>query len=242
MNRIENKSGDITIKLVKMGVDIDKENNHRVRGIVPTDKGHYVFVEFSLAHRITRENFKTNNEKKEWYKKHPESEYIFCDHCFRVDSPIDFYNNFSKEYKHFEKPYYNIKYNKQNIIKLLKKLNKNIKNIKLEDKNYIDRYCYSNGFYELYDKRLNHKTTLAKIREISNNMIVYDVNYRYTNYNHTETSVIRRRVTEYNYKLEHLKKQFGSQRVTSLIDEYNKKNNNLFKHNTKILDNEQYKI
>lgn len=225
-----------------MGMDVDKENNYRIRGIVPTDKGHNVFVEFTLANRIKRDDFKTKKAKEDWYKKYSEQKYIFWDSCFRVDSPIDYYNNFSKEYKHFEKAYPNIKYNKQNIIKLLQKLNKNIKDIKLEDKNYINRYCNSKGFYELYDKRLNHTTALSKIRSLSDNKIVYDVSYRYTNYNRTETRVIRRTVTEYNYKLKQLKKQFGSQKVTSLIDDYKRKQENLFKHNTKDLGYGESKI
>ena len=45
LNRKEYDNGDITIKLVKMGCDIDEENNHRIRGVVPTEDGKQVFVE-----------------------------------------------------------------------------------------------------------------------------------------------------------------------------------------------------
>lgn len=235
LNRIENKDGSIVLKLVKMGIDIDEENNYRIRGIVPTDKGHNVFVEFSTAYSFEKEDFKTKKEKENWYKIHPVPEYIYWDSCFRVDSPKDYYNNYSKEYKHFEKPYTKIKYNKQNIIKLLQKLNKNIKYIKLEDKNYIDEYCNSNGFYKLYDKRLRHTITLNEIRDISNNKIVYDVNYEYTNYNHTEKGVIQQAITKYNYNLKDLKKQFGKEKVNTLIEEYKRKWENRFNHDTKAL-------
>ena len=235
LNRIENKNGDITIKLVKMGMDKDKENNYRVRGIVPTDKGHNVFVEFSLAERIKRNDFNTEKEKEDWYKNHSEAEYIFWDSCFRVDSPRDYYNKFSKEYEHFEKPYSNIQYNRQNIIKLLQKLNKNIKDIKLEDKNYIDTYCNSKGFYKLYDNKLKHITTLNKIRDISDNKIVYDVNYRYINYNRTEHRVMQQTITEYNYNLNDLKRRFGKEKVATLLDEYKTKQASLFDLNTKRL-------
>ena len=70
LNRKEYPNGDITIKLVKMGCDIDEENNHRVRGIVPTDDGKQLFIEVGDAHRFDKSHFK-DMSKEEYLKKYP---------------------------------------------------------------------------------------------------------------------------------------------------------------------------
>ena len=35
------------IKMVKMGMDIDETRNHRIRGIIPTKDGKYLFIDDS---------------------------------------------------------------------------------------------------------------------------------------------------------------------------------------------------
>ena len=37
--------------MVKMGMDIDETRNHRIRGIVPTEDGKYLFVEIMQGRR-----------------------------------------------------------------------------------------------------------------------------------------------------------------------------------------------
>ncbi len=69
------------IKFVKMGMDIDKTRNHRIRGIVPTDDGKYLFIEILQGRRVKRQY--TSLSKKEYEEKYPYEEYINIDFCFR---------------------------------------------------------------------------------------------------------------------------------------------------------------
>ena len=80
------------IKFVKMGMDIDKTRNHRIRGIVPTEDNKYLFVEILQGRRVKRQY--TSLSQKEYREKYPYEEYINIDFCFRVDVPEDYYKNF----------------------------------------------------------------------------------------------------------------------------------------------------
>ena len=155
LNRKEYPNGDITVKLVKMGVDIDDTRNHRVRGIIKTEDNKYLFIEILQGNRISRKNLSLSSE--DYLKKYPCKEYIFVDGCFRVDIPEDYNKNYSPEFSKYDRhSFYKMEYNKENIIKLLQKFNKNIKDIELVDDYYLDDYCNQKGFYKLYDDRLNH--------------------------------------------------------------------------------------
>ena len=127
------------IKMVKMGMDIDETRNHRIRGIVPTEDGKYLFVEIMKGRRPDIKY--TSCSKKEYEQKYPNPEYVYLDSCFRVDIPEDYFKNYTKE----------------NIIKVLQKFNKDIDDIELTDDYYIDKYCEKKGFFSLYDYRLKHE-------------------------------------------------------------------------------------
>ena len=62
LNRKEYPNGDITVKLVKMGVDIDDTRNHRVRGIIKTEDNKYLFIEILQGNRISRKNLSLSSE------------------------------------------------------------------------------------------------------------------------------------------------------------------------------------
>lgn len=229
LNRKEYDNGDITIKLVKMGCDIDEENNHRVRGIIPTEDGKQVFVEVLDGHRFDRSHFR-DLSKEEYLKKYPYENYLWCDFCFRVDIPQDYYDNYSRDLKVFEKnSYYDIEYNKKGIISFLQKLNKNITDIELVDKNYIDDYCDEHGFYRLYDDRLEHSYEPLKITyKIDNKEVHFDMLYKCTNYNHTVDYEEIEKDTFKNYKIEELYDKFGKEKIDTLFDEYDKYMEELF--------------
>lgn len=146
----------MNIKMVKMGMDIDETRNHRIRGIVPTDAGEFLFLEICKGNRPNINH--TNLSSKEYEFKYPYPEYVWISSCFRVDIPEDYYKNHSKDFKNYEKSFYNISHSKEDIIKILNHFNKEIQDIELiSDHNYIDKYCEEKGFYELYDNRLKHQ-------------------------------------------------------------------------------------
>ena len=63
------------IKMVKMGIDIDETRNHRIRGIVPTKDGKYLFIEMLQGNRP---NIKyTSLSNKEYELQYPNQEYIY---------------------------------------------------------------------------------------------------------------------------------------------------------------------
>lgn len=143
------------IKMVKMGMDIDATRNHRIRGIVPTNDGKYLFIEILQG---KRPNIRyTSCSQKEYEVKYPNPEYISIDSCFRVDIPEDYFRNYTKEFSEYNrKSLFEYAYTKENIVKLLQKFNKDIDDIELTDDYYIDKYCEEKGFFSLYDNRLKH--------------------------------------------------------------------------------------
>lgn len=150
------------IKMVKMGMDIDETINHRIRGIVPTNEGKYLFIEISQGYSMERKYISLS--KKEYELKFPHKEYIHIDFCFRVDIPEDFYKNYTKEYSKYDRQsLFNYEYTKENIIKVLQKFNKDIDDIEFTNEDYIDKFCEQKGFFELYDDRLKHKYEPTKI-------------------------------------------------------------------------------
>lgn len=150
------------IKMVKMGMDIDETRNHRIRGIVPTDDGKYLFVEILQGNRPKRSY--TSFSQNEYEKTYPYEEYIWIDGCFRVDIPEDHFKNYTKEYSEYDRhSFREYKHTKENIVKLLQKFNKDIDDIELTDDYYLDKYCDENGFYRLYDDRLKHSYKPIKI-------------------------------------------------------------------------------
>lgn len=223
LNRKEYDNGNITIKLVKMGCDIDEENNHRVRGIVPTEDGKPVFIELLDAQRLNR-SYYNDLSKSEYLERYPFEKYLFCDFCFRVDIPQDYYDNYSSDLKDFGKASYrDIEYNKRGIITFLQKLNRNITNIELVDKNYIDEYCNEHGFYRLYDNRLEH--TYQPIRLIHKNdyEITFDMYYKCTNYDQSVDYEETTRAKFTNYKMSELYDKFEKENIDTLFREYDKK-------------------
>ena len=143
------------IKMVKMGMDIDETRNHRIRGIVPTEDGKYLFLEILEGNRPNIRY--TNLSRSEYSLKYPYEEYIWIDGCFRVDVPEDYYKNYTAEFgKYDRKSFTNLKHTKENIVKILQEFNKNIDDIELVDDYYIDKFCEEKGFYRLYDNRLKH--------------------------------------------------------------------------------------
>ena len=60
--------------MVKMGMDIDKTRNHRIRGIVPTEDGKYLFVEITQGRRPDKKYMLCS--QKEYEKMYPYPEYI----------------------------------------------------------------------------------------------------------------------------------------------------------------------
>ena len=107
-------NGNITMKMIKMGMDIDETRNHRIRGIVPTDDGKFIFVEILEGNR-PKINY-TNYSKKEYKEKYPYEEYIWIDGCFRVDVPEDKFKNYSPEFRKYDTSYRHLEHNKENII------------------------------------------------------------------------------------------------------------------------------
>jgi len=230
LNRFEDDKGNIIVKMVKMGMDIDANNNYRIRGIVPTDDGKYLFIELSAGHRFefTKSNFPYMS-KEEYNKTYPNEMYIHSDFCFRVDIPKDYFNNDTKEYVDYDRTsFYNFNYDKNNIIEFLKKFNKNIQDIKLVDKNYIDDYCNYMRFYRLYDERLKHKIEPQKIISIDNKKVSLEAKYICDNYNDTVRYEEKRLYVYEKSDLEKLKSDYGSELIDNLINDYHDRYKDLF--------------
>jgi len=222
LNRKELTDGNIVLKMVKMGSDIDEETNYRIRGIVPTDDGKYLFVEIGAGHRFDySKSYFPNMTKKEYLEKYPHELYVHCQHCFRADRPYDYYTNHTIDYIDTDrKCFYNLKYDKNGILEFFQRFNKNIIEVELVDKNYIDEYCDSMGFYKLYDQRLEYEYKPLKILFKNNKDL--DINMKYTCYNYDKTVEYteerKQRFSDYN--IDELKEKYGDKLMTYLLEEY----------------------
>lgn len=206
------------IKMVKMGMDIDETRNHRIRGIVPTKDGKYLFIEILQGNRP---NIKyTSLSKKEYEVKYPNPEHIWIDGCFRLDIPKDHYENYSPEFKEYNsKSFYELTHTKENIVKLLQKLNKDIEDIELVEDYYLDKFCEEKGFFRLYDNRLKHSyKPIEFIWSDLENDGETKVKTIYTCYaaNDTEYSEKREIITTIN----ELIKENGKELIENLVDDY----------------------
>lgn len=207
------------VKMVKMGMDIDETRNHRIRGIIPTKDEKYLFVEILQGRRLDKKYFKSLTSKQ-YELKYPNPEYIWVDFCFRVDIPEEHYRNYSPEYEDFEKnSFYELAYTKDNIVKLLQKLNPDIDEVELVDDYYIDKFCEEKGFFELYDNRLKHHNKLKEVIWVEPSIegkIHYK--YEYTCYavNGTKYSEIR----ETKGKINKLIEEYGKDNVKPLVTAY----------------------
>ena len=230
LNRYEDEKGNIVVKMVKMGMDIDEDNNYRIRGIVPTDDNKYLFVELTAGHRFefNKSNFPYMT-KQTYNEKYPNEMYVYCDSCFRVDIPEDYYHNYTNEFIDYDrKPFYKLNYDKDSVLAFLKQFNKNITGIELVDKNYIDEYCDSMGFYRLYDERLEHKyEPISVVRKNSKN-IIFNMKYTCKNYNKTVEYSEERQHAYKDFNLDKIKKEFGEELVTNVIEEYDNSIENMF--------------
>ncbi len=240
LNRIEDENGNIIIKFVKMGMDIDNNTNHRIRGIVPTDDGKYLFIEITRGHRFKKSYF-DNLTKNEYEERFPYEDYLFCESCFRVDIPLDYYENYSKEFNKFDRhAFYKINHSKEGIIEFLQKFNKNIKDIKLIDKNYIDEYCDELGFYRLYDDKLEHKYEPVKIIYKTDRDLILNMKYSCYNYDKSIYFENISRENFNNYNMENLYRQFGKQQIDNLFDNYYKELEG-FKEKVNSKNEEEYR-
>lgn len=150
------------VKLIKMGMDIDETRNCRVRGIVETKDGEYLFIELLRGIRPSTNYF---NSKEEYFKQYPIEEYVWIDGCFRVDVPEDKSKNYTEKYAEFgRKSFRDIPHSKEGIIKILQMLNPEIDDIELTDEYYIDKFCDERGFYGLYNPKLEHSYEPIKIK------------------------------------------------------------------------------
>lgn len=224
LNRKENSDGTLTIKLIKMGCDIDEENNHRVRGIIPTEDGKYLFVEVSSGNRFeyNKNNFPTLS-KSDYLERYPYEKYLYCDSCFRIDIPEDYCSNYTKEFSDYDrKCLYKINYNKDGIIKFLQNFNKNIKNIELVNDYYIDDYCKQHGFYKLYDNNLKHSLNPLKITHMNDRDLTMDVLYTCYNYDDSVEYNEEMNIKYRDYNRNELDKLYGRDVMNTLIENYEK--------------------
>lgn len=205
--------------MVKMGMDIDETRNHRIRGIIPTEDNKYVFIEILEGNKP---NIKyTNLSKKEYEKKYPYDEYIWIDGCFRVDIPKDKFHNISPEYVNYHSAsYHNLQHTKENIVKLLKEFNKNIVDIDLVDDYYLDKFCEENGFFRLYDNRLDHKQEALKVNYYNSKQIQFKEKYSCYNYDHSVLYEEERTERYNDYDINDLYQIYGEDNLNKLIDDY----------------------
>lgn len=221
LNRKEYPNGDITVKLVKMGSDIDDTRNYRVRGIIKTENNKNIFIEILQGKRFSQKD--TGLSSEEYLKKYPNEEYIWIHGCFRVDIPEDYSKNYTAEFSKYDYyAFYEYEHSKENIIKVLQNFNKDIKGVELVEYDYIDEYCNQNGFYTLYDDRLEHSLVPNKILDINNRKIVFDMEYTCTNFDRTITYSENMRKS-YEFDLDNLNKIFGLEKMKLLLSDYEKK-------------------
>lgn len=211
-------NGNITMKMVKMGMDIDETRNHRIRGIVPTSDGKYLFIEILQGRRPDRRY--TSYSQKEYEVKYPNPEYIAIDGCFRVDIPEDYFRNYTKEYVDYDRAaLFEYAHTKENIVKLLQKFNKDIDDIELTDDYYIDKFCDEKGFYKLYDNRLKHEYKPIKVEWSDINKDGYSrVKILYTCYSVSGLKYQEEKTTE--RKTQDLINEYGKDLMSNLITKY----------------------
>lgn len=231
----------LKIKFVKMGMDI-KDNaeglNHRMRAIIPTDDGDYIFIEIICGTR-TPQQYTNITQKKVYFERYPHEHYIYIDAIFRVDVPEDYYKNYSSKYRDFVDCHFKEEFTKENIIKVLQKLNKNIIDFELTDNYYLDEFCEKMGFYRLHDTRLQHKIEPLKILNHWGDNIIIEYLYTAWNYNRTVEYQQKDRL-EMNFadivetpdgrkitKKERFVEMYGIDTYNILIEEYEKSIENL---------------
>lgn len=215
-------NNNITVKMVKMGMNIDETRNHRIRGIVQSSNGDYLFVEIQLARRPSRSYFSTSEQKKLYDEKYTTPEYIHVDSCFRVDVPEDYFNNYSIGYK--KESFTKMDYTNENITKVLKSFNKNIIGIELVDENYIDKFCAEKGFFKLYDDRLDYIYEPVEILNMTDRYIRLKMHYSCWNHDKTVKYEKYHNVELYDYKLEELEAKYGSKIINDIVNKYNQNN------------------
>lgn len=213
-------NGNITMKMVKMGMDIDETRNHRIRGIVPTDDGKFIFVEILEGNR-PKINY-TNLSKKEYEQRYPHDEYIWIDGCFRVDIPEDKFRNYSPEFRKYSTSYRNLEHNKENIITVLKQFNKSITDLELVDYNYMDEFNEEHGFFRLYDSRLEHEREPLKILTMNDRYLHLKEKYSCYNYDRSVYYEEERDGVYKDHTMDELYKIFGKDKLDKVIEEYNK--------------------
>lgn len=215
-------NNEITIKMVKMGMDIDKERNHRIRGIVPASNGDFLFIEIMSAYKPNRKYFTTKDHQKMYDETYTVPQYIHIDFCFRVDIPEDYFKNYSKEYKQYnKKSYTHYDYTNENIIKILQEFNPNIASLELVDDYYLTDFCNEKGFHELYDSRLEHKREPQKILIMNDNFLHMKEKYSCYNYDHSVYYEEKRDEVYKNYTMDELYRIFGKDKLDKVIEEYN---------------------
>lgn len=213
-------NGNITMKMVKMGMDIDETRNHRIRGIVPTDDGKFIFVEILEGNRPKMSY--TNLSKKEYEQRYPHDEYIWIDGCFRVDVPEDKFKNHSPEFRKYDTSYRHLEHNKENIITVLKQFNKNITDLELVDYNYMDEFNEEHGFFRLYDSRLEHGREPLKILTMNDRYLHLKEKYSCYNYDRSVYYEEERDGVYKDHTMDELYKIFGKDKLDKVIEEYNK--------------------
>lgn len=226
------------IKMVKMGMDMDEKRNHRIRGIIPTKDGKYLFVEIMECNRPEIQY--TSLSSREYKMKYPNKECINIDSIFRVDNPKDYYNYYSPEFHKFEKIYYELSYTNDNIVQLLKEFNKDIESIDLVDENYIEEFCKKNGFYQLYDSRLKHDYKPIEIlKSRFRNVGPTIVKFQYTCYSSSGIKYSEERKEMLNFY--DLIQNYGIDTIQPLVDKYiNKLNNKELQEECKVNSNKVF--
>lgn len=206
------------IKMVKMGMDIDETRNHRIRGIIPTEDGKYLFIEIMQGRRPDRKY--TSYSPKEYEKRYPNPEYIAIDGCFRVDIPEDYFKNYTKEFSNYDRAaLFEYAHTKENIIQLLQKFNKDIDDIELTDDYYIDKFCEEKGFFRLYDNRLKHEYKPIEIDWTDLNKDGYSrVKFLYTCY--SAGGIKYQEEKRYERKTQDLINEYGKELISDLITKY----------------------
>lgn len=206
------------IKMVKMGMDIDETRNHRIRGIVPTEDGKYLFVEIMQGRRPDIKY--TSCSKKEYEQKYPNPEYVYLDSCFRVDIPEDYFKNYTKEFSDYDRrALFEYAHTKENIVKLLQKFNKDIDDIELTDDYYIDKFCEEKGFFRLYDNRLKHEYKPIEIDWTDLNKDGYSrVKFLYTCY--SAGGLKYQEEKRHERKTQDLINEYGKELISDLMTKY----------------------
>lgn len=206
------------VKMVKMGMDIDETRNHRIRGIIPTKDKKYLFIEILQGERPNIRY--TSLSKKDYELKYPNQEYIWIDGCFRVDIAKEHYDNYSPEFKEYDRnSFHELAHTKENIVKLLQRLNEDIEDIELVDDYYLDKFCEERGFFRLYDSRLKHHNELKEVKWVDPSINgEMQFKYKYTCYaaNGTEYSEI----LETREKITDVIKEYGKDNVKPLVTAY----------------------